>query len=153
MAVRRWRVTPDQALELSDGDVIPMVSRDKLVEAVLDGVSFLDRSGGVLTIIVGREPTDLQGEAVTTNAVVEWKDGPRAKPQAEAPVTTLPTMEPVAPAVPAVTAATAAEAITPAEADGLTEARAAHVDDIGDGLDTATLEEEDASSLEGAGVI
>jgi hypothetical protein len=40
----------------------------------MDGEALLWRAGGVLTILVGREPTDLPGEMVTTEAVIEWKD-------------------------------------------------------------------------------
>lgn len=82
MAVRRWQVHPDVAIPTLQGEV-EAVSRETLVEAVLDGIALLDRSGGVLTIVVGRQPTDLPGEMVTTGAVCEWKDRTDARPQPE----------------------------------------------------------------------
>lgn len=82
MARRRWQVRPDYAIETQDGP-LGVVSRQALVEAIIDGATMLDRAGGVFTVIVGRQATDLAGEMVTTGAIFEWKDRTDAKPQAE----------------------------------------------------------------------
>lgn len=51
----------------------------------MDGEAFLARSGGVLSVVVQRQPTDVPGEAVTTSAIVEWKPGPNATMRQEPP--------------------------------------------------------------------
>jgi hypothetical protein len=56
-----------------------------IAQAILDGEAALHRLGGVLTIVVGRHPTDLPGEMVTTSALIEWKDRTDARPQPETP--------------------------------------------------------------------
>jgi hypothetical protein len=77
MAVRRWQVHPHPETGI--------VVREELVQAILDGEAALHRLGGVLTIVVGRHPTDLPGEMVTTSALIEWKDRTDARPQPETP--------------------------------------------------------------------
>jgi hypothetical protein len=84
MAVRRWQVRPDVGVPVDDG-MIGAVSRESFVDAVLDGVAMLDRSGGMLQIVVGREPTDLPGEMVTNGVVIEWRDRTDAKAAPEQP--------------------------------------------------------------------
>ena len=86
MAQRRWQVRPDQALETEEGQIL-VVSQDALAKAVYDGAIMLHRAGGVFSIVVGREPTGLPGEMVTTGAICEWKDRTDARPQPEKPVT------------------------------------------------------------------
>lgn len=152
---RRWRVAPDQALQIGD-EIVHVVSRSAMVEAIMDGEAFLARSGGMLTVVVGRRQTGFPGEAVTTDALIEWKDGPNAKLRPEHEGSLLqatgnePTRPvPVEPELPPEAPPVAAE---PAAVAGLAEAATAHVpaDDIGDGLDPETLEDEDVSALEGA---
>lgn len=119
--VRRWAVHPDQTIQTQTYGEIPCVSREAMVEAIMDGEAFLARTGGILTVTVGRQPTDLPGEAVTTHAVVEWRDSARAQLEPEQPsAAALPGPEPEP------------------EADA---------DDAPDGLDPAQLEEEDDSSI------
>lgn len=84
MAIRRWRVHPDIQVPVN-GEWLDVVSREALVHGILDGVAMLDRTGGVLTVIVGRAATELDGEMVTTGAVVEHKNRSDAKPQPEEP--------------------------------------------------------------------
>lgn len=131
--VRRWAVHPDTVVHTEAG-TIPCVSRDAMVQAIMDGEAFLARTGGILVVTVGRQPTDLPGEAVTTHAVVEWRDSARATLEEERPSTVLPVpiAEPVA-------------TPEPPDDEGLQEAAAAHVEV--DGLDPSTLEEEDVSSV------
>jgi hypothetical protein len=85
MAQRIWRAQPDSVVYIG-GRQVPVVSREQQVELVLDGVVFLDRSGGALLVEVGRELTDLPGEAVTTGMIVRWQEGRRARVQPEARV-------------------------------------------------------------------
>jgi hypothetical protein len=60
-----------------------VVERADLEAAVLDGIVLLDRAGGVMTVLVGRQPTNLPGEMVTTQALVEWRDRTDAREQPE----------------------------------------------------------------------
>ena len=62
---------------------MPAVSREALVDALMDLAAMLHRAGGVGTIIVGRAPTDVPGESYTTGGIVEWKHRTDAKLQAE----------------------------------------------------------------------
>lgn len=75
---RRWQVQPDET---------GTISREALIGALIDGAVMLDIAGGVLNVVVGRAPTNLNGEMVMTGAVLQWQDRTDAKPQAEAPVT------------------------------------------------------------------
>jgi hypothetical protein len=71
---RRWQVQPNGT---------GVLSREQLIEALIDGAAILDIAGGVLSCVVGRAPTNLPGEMVMTGAVLEWKDRTDAKPQPE----------------------------------------------------------------------
>lgn len=64
--IRRWVVEaePDTGV----------VDRQRLVEAVLEGEAIQWRLGGVLTIMHNRQKTGFPGEALSTRAVIEWKD-------------------------------------------------------------------------------
>jgi hypothetical protein len=73
---RRWQVQPDPT---------GIMSREALIEALVDGAAILDIAGGTLSVVVGRAPTNLPGEMVMTGAVLEWRDRTDAKPQPEAP--------------------------------------------------------------------
>jgi hypothetical protein len=86
---RRWQVQPNGT---------GVLSREQLIEALIDGAAILDIAGGVLTCVVGRAPTNLPGEMVMTGAVLEWKDRTDAKPQPEATghVTETPAADPMA---------------------------------------------------------
>jgi hypothetical protein len=59
------------------------VSDDAMLASMMEAAALLKRAGGVLTVIVQREPTDFPGERVTTAAVFEWKDRTDARPQPE----------------------------------------------------------------------
>lgn len=78
--IRQWQVQPD----LLTQDGLPVVSLQALQQALLEGVTMVHRAGGNLSLVVGRHPTDLQGEMLTTGAVVTWMDRTDAKPQPEA---------------------------------------------------------------------
>lgn len=145
MAVRRWRVSPDVQVPIN-GEWVDMVSREALVQGVLDGVAMLDRSGGVLTVIVGRQPTELEGEMVTTGAIVEWKNRTDAAPQPEqsssVPVhgaglfaSTEPTPE-----------QEIAEQLA-GETEIVVEPATAPAEESPDGLDYSTLPDEDLSDI------
>lgn len=142
MAVRKWAVRPDQVFELANGEQIAVVSRQALVEALMDGEAMVHRGGGVLTLVVGRHPTDLPGEMVTTGAILEWKDRTDARQQPEH-ATELFT----APAAPVEQAGVP---VGPFE-DDAPEAPAApdyaSMVPAPDGLDELTLEEEDVSAI------
>jgi hypothetical protein len=76
--VRRWQVPPDES---------GTMSREALISALIDASALLDIAGGTLSVVVGRQPTNLPGEMVMTGAVLEWRDRTDAKPQPEAPST------------------------------------------------------------------
>jgi hypothetical protein len=76
--VRRWQVPPDES---------GTMSREALIGAMIDAAALLDIAGGGLTVLVGRERTNLPGEMVMTGAVLEWRDRTDAKAQPEAPQT------------------------------------------------------------------
>jgi hypothetical protein len=89
MAVRRWAVRPDPETG--------MVNREELVQAILDGEALLWRAGGVLTVLPGRAQTDIEGEMVTTSALLEWKDRTDARSQPETAGEVLPQPAPAEP--------------------------------------------------------
>lgn len=141
--IRRWAVHPDMEIETDFGP-LPIVSRGAFVEAVLDAVSLVDRAGGGFSVVAGRQVTGLDHEAVTTGLVIEWRDNANAKPAPERPSEVLP--EPNLDAARDI----AVDGEQP-EGDDPTTFRAGEPpDDIGDGLDPGTLDEEDESSLETA---
>jgi hypothetical protein len=152
MAVRRRTVLPDEVLSTERFGQIPVVSDPGFIDAVVGAAQTQALAGGVLTILVDRHPTDLEGEMVTTMAVIEWKDRTDAKPQPEP--TTGMRAEPTA--GPALTQGDPAsmervrEALGKSEAGGsdpgIEEAAAAHADEP-DGFDRSKLEEEDVDSV------
>ena len=128
MAVRRWAVRPQPNGE---------VSRDEVVQALMDGEALLWRAGGVLTVMPHRAETDLDGERATVAVIFEWKDRTDAKAQPEqvggaAAATVAPPTPAPSPAVPPATVA------APVAAGGV------------DGLDEETLPDEDTAALDGA---
>lgn len=84
--LRRWQVPPDES---------GTMSREALIGALIDAAALLDIAGGGLTVLVGRERTNLPGEMVMTGAVLEWRDRTDAKAQPEAPQTAAPEIEPI----------------------------------------------------------
>lgn len=88
MNQRRWKVRPDE---------YGVVSQDAFLKALIDGGIVMHRLGGVLMVVQGRAPTDLEGEMVTTEVIVTWQD--RATGGAvrhEQPVDVTPVENPVA---------------------------------------------------------
>lgn len=77
--IRQWQVQPD----LIDRDGRPVVSLQALQQALIEGAVMVHRAGGNLSLVVGRHPTELQGEMLTTGAVVTWMDRTDAKAQPE----------------------------------------------------------------------
>jgi len=131
--IRRWTVHPDMEIPTEFG-VLPVVSRGQLVEAMLDAVSLLDRAGGGVSVVVGRERTGVDHEMVTTGAVFEWRDRTETKAAPEQRTHVLP--EP--PEMP-----------EPAPEDDPTTYRAGEpAEEIDDGLDPSSLEEEDETAME-----
>lgn len=106
--VRRVRVRPDHEVLIGD-EIVGVCSREAIVQAIMDGESMLHFSGGILTVAVTRKRTTVVGEAVTTGAIVEWKDGVRAKFTPEVEVEIEDLVEVTAPEEPA-------EAAEPVEA-------------------------------------
>jgi hypothetical protein len=86
MAVRRRALQPDAVLETQSYGAIPYVSDQAFLEASLAFAQTQAIAGGVVTSIVDRHPTDLDGESVTVAAVLEWKSRTDARPARE-PVT------------------------------------------------------------------
>jgi hypothetical protein len=126
---RSWAVRPDET---------GTVSREALIGAMIDGATLLDIAGGVLSVVVGRAPTDVPGEMVMTGALLEWKDRTDARSQPEAPVAVTP--EPRREPEPEVLAEPEAD-VDPVAPDV----------DPSDGFDYSTLEEEDVDEPVRAG--
>jgi hypothetical protein len=84
MAIRRWAARPDQ-VSGDDGEPIhiPVVSREAMREAFLDGEALMAQAGGVFTAVSERVRTNVPQEMVTTYAAFEWKDRTDARPQPE----------------------------------------------------------------------
>lgn len=127
--VRRRRLFPDATIETATYGPVDFVSDEAYLQAVLAAAQTQALAGGVLTVVVHRHPTDLPQEMVTTSAVIEWKDRTDAKSHPE------PTTDPT-------------PAVVPEEPVEVREPVAVGaVDDIGDGLDEATLPDEDLASV------
>jgi hypothetical protein len=158
MAIRRWLVEPDTVKDTQTYGPLAVVSREAFVDAVLDAVSLVDRSGGGFTVFSSRHPTDVEHEMVTTAVMIEWRDRTDAKPQPERPSAPVqaPPIDLDDPAnahiASQVGRAPVREGVDPQIAENLeviTDAAAA--DGSPDGLDEAALEEEDLSEVpEGA---
>jgi hypothetical protein len=122
---------------------VAYVSRQAMQEATLDAEAVVARIGGHFSVSTDRHPTGFPGEMVTTAAAFEWRDRTDAKEQPEqaAPVAT-----PVEPMKHAQQFEYEQGAVD--EADVVeTEAPTVIRDSIDDGLDPATLEEEDFDSV------
>lgn len=83
MAVRSWRVGPDEIRRTLGGREIACVSRQAQADAIMDAVIACDRFGGVIGVIYGRATTGLDGEMVTTGLIINWQDRADARPQRE----------------------------------------------------------------------
>jgi hypothetical protein len=59
------------------------VSREALIDAVVEQAAWLDFAGGCLEVVVNRAPTGMPGEMVTTGVGICWKDRTDARPQPE----------------------------------------------------------------------
>jgi hypothetical protein len=113
-----------------------MVSREELVQALMDGESMCWRAGGTLSMVTMRAATDVPGEMVTVGVMFEWKDRTDARPQPEVP------SEPIAETAPP-PAREPAEAAPEPAADG-------ELSPPADAAAFADLPEEDVSSIEPA---
>jgi len=122
-----------------------VVERGALLDALVDAAAILDRIGGVLSVVQERRPTGAPGEMRSVVVAIEWKDRTDAKPQPETPTQVVAQPPTPLPDVETEPGGETGGEVTPEMHDpgaGLPD----H-DDIGDGLDEATLEEEDLSSL------
>jgi hypothetical protein len=137
MAKRARLLQPDTVTPTRLGD-IPTVSREAIVNALMDGEAMLAMAGGVLEVVVERAETGVPDERVTVAALIRWKDRTDAKPQ---PERTEPVQAPAAAAPPAPEPEVEAEPVPP---DVGVEQLVTVPDD---GLDLSTLEEEDLSSI------
>lgn len=145
--MKRWRqVHPDLQLSTQQYGAVPVVSREAMMEALADAAAVLDMTGGGLYVMTKRHPTDTPNEMVTTGLLIQWQDRTDAKaaPESADPLPGLPEFDEIR--VEAGTTAPQEETL-PLEDAGLQEAAAAHADDVDDGLDPSTLEEEDVSSI------
>jgi hypothetical protein len=130
---RTWVVRPDTGMHLSDGGMVEFVSREASVEAFMDALAIGDRAGGVIEIVFGRVATDVPGEMLTNGIAFRWKDRVDATSSPERPSSVVAPVDPDP---------------TPQELEARLEA--ADVGEDGgplDGLDPATLDEVDESSI------
>jgi hypothetical protein len=79
---RRFAIEPDTVAQTEEGPQ-PAVSLQAVTNALCELAVLLHRSGGTGSVVTMRKRTLLPGEAVTTGAVVEWRDRTDAKPQPE----------------------------------------------------------------------
>lgn len=121
------------------------MSREALIGALIDASALLDIAGGTLSVVVGRQPTNLPGEMVMTGAVLEWRDRTDAKAQPEAPSTVT-----VAAEQPDVASEPYPEPDAEPEVAALAEVRSEADDDNPDGFDYQRLEAEDIEEPEPA---
>jgi hypothetical protein len=125
-------------MQLRDGSVIEYVSREEMVQAFGDALSIIDHAGGVVSIVAGRVATGVPGEMLTQSLYIEWKDRPQATTSAEQSSSL--TAPERSEARDAATLALGPDP-TPEELEARLEA------DVMDGLDPATLDEVDESSI------
>jgi hypothetical protein len=92
MAVRSRLLLPDIAVRVASGEM-EVVSRQALVEAVMEAVVTQDMAGGFISVAVQRQPTGAPNEMVTVSAMVEWKDRTDAKAQPEARAVPMPAID------------------------------------------------------------
>jgi hypothetical protein len=114
---RVWVVRPDPETG--------MVSREELVQALMDGEATCWVAGGTLSMVTYRQPTGVPGEMVTVAVGFEWKDRTDAKAQPEDPADALPfehEPEPAAVPVPAEEPEATAEGLPAVPQDGIDEA-------------------------------
>lgn len=92
MAVRSWRIGPDEVRRTPRGD-IACVSRQAQLDGIADAMTCCDRLGGVIGVIYGRAPSGEDGEMLTTGLIVNWQDRADAKTQREEQVAFEPSGE------------------------------------------------------------
>ena len=91
MAVRRWQAYPDHEAQIAvaadDGTVELVYAGAVSLEALIDGyvraAHIQMTMGGIVTCMVGRSRTALEGEAITNSALFEWKDAVKARVKPE----------------------------------------------------------------------
>ena len=83
MAVRTVRVGPDQIFTTRFGQEIPVVSHERQVWAAARMATVVDICGGAYSVLYGRQHTGIEGEFVTTELLLHWRDRGDAKAQHE----------------------------------------------------------------------
>lgn len=83
MAVRTVRVGPDQIFTTRFGQEIPVVSHERQVWAAARMATVVDICGGAYSVLYGRQNTGIEGEFVTTELLLHWRDRGDARPQHE----------------------------------------------------------------------
>lgn len=83
MAVRTVRVGPDSIHETLDGQRIGVLSVQGQIEALARMATVCDVCGGNFEALYGRFRTGREGEMVTTEVILNWRDRADAKAQAE----------------------------------------------------------------------
>lgn len=87
--IRRVVVQQDEVVTLRDGGELGIVSQNALAQELLTWAAILDRMGGHLRVTTHRRRNpDVDGEAFTVGAMVEWvdrTDDVRPSPEPEAP--------------------------------------------------------------------
>lgn len=79
---RPWGIRPDPETGV--------LSREALIQGLIDAATLLDIAGGCLQVVVGRAATDMPGEMVMTGAALTWQDRTDATAAPEQPVTVTP---------------------------------------------------------------
>lgn len=83
MAVRTVRVGPDEVFTTRSGEEILVVSARRRVEAAARMDTVVDICGGAYSVLYGRRSTGIEGEMVTTELLMHWRDRGDAKEQYE----------------------------------------------------------------------
>lgn len=84
MAQRTWVLHPDEEIATYNGP-LEVVSREALEQSLLDAAALLDHVGGIVSVLVDRQPTGFPQEMKTVRVVLEWKDRTDARAQPETP--------------------------------------------------------------------
>lgn len=81
--IRSRYLGPDSTQVCVGGREVPIVSRQTIVDAAIEGIVALELTGGYISIAVGRRDTGFPNEKVTHEAVVTYQDRGAAAPQPE----------------------------------------------------------------------